>query len=59
MTDQTRVERILGVRLADDAMRKWPQSGEVIKGTARIGEVSRTSQGGESVWGAADALVVD
>ena len=36
---QTRLERILGVSLADDAVRQWPQSGEVIRGRARIGEV--------------------
>jgi hypothetical protein len=36
---QTRLERILGVPLADDAVRQWPQSGEVIRGRARIGEV--------------------
>jgi hypothetical protein len=35
----TRVERILGAPLADDAIRRWPQSGEVIRGRARIGEV--------------------
>ena len=34
----TRLERILGVPLADDAMRQWPQSGEVINGRQRIGE---------------------
>lgn len=38
-TTQTRLERILGVRLAEDAVRQWPQSGEVIDGRARIGEV--------------------
>jgi hypothetical protein len=36
---QTRLERILGVRLAEDAVRQWPQSGERIEGWARIGEV--------------------
>jgi hypothetical protein len=36
---QTRLERILGVPLADDAVRQWPQSGERIDGRARIGEV--------------------
>jgi hypothetical protein len=43
MTNQaahrTRLERILGVRLAEDAVRQWPQSGERIDGRARIGEV--------------------
>lgn len=38
-TNQTRLERVLGVPLADDAVRQWPQSGEVIRGKARIGEV--------------------
>jgi hypothetical protein len=36
---QTRLERILGVGLAEDAVRQWPQSGELIDGRARIGEV--------------------
>ncbi|HSE07249.1 MAG TPA: hypothetical protein VLB29_01175 [Nocardioidaceae bacterium] len=38
-THQTRLERILGVELAEDAVRQWPQSGEVIDGRARIDEV--------------------
>ena len=41
----TRLERILGVVLADDAMRQWPQSGEVIKGRERIGEVESHFEG--------------
>jgi hypothetical protein len=41
----TRLERILGVPLADDAMRQWPQSGEVIKGRERIGEVESHFKG--------------
>lgn len=36
---QTRLERILGVPLAEDAVRQWPQSGELLEGRARIGEV--------------------
>jgi hypothetical protein len=36
---QTRLERILGVPLAEDAVRQWPQSGERIDGRARIGDV--------------------
>ena len=36
MTDKaahkTRLERILGVPLAEDAVRQWPQSGELIRG---------------------------
>ncbi len=43
MTDKaahkTRLERILGVPLAEDAVRQWPQSGELIRGRARIDEV--------------------
>jgi hypothetical protein len=35
----TRLERVLGVPLAEDAVRQWPQSGELIDGKARIGEV--------------------
>jgi hypothetical protein len=34
-----RLERILGVPLAQDAVRQWPQSGELIRGRARIAEV--------------------
>lgn len=41
----TRLERILGVPLADDAKRQWPQSGEVINGRARIGEVESHFEG--------------
>lgn len=36
---ETRLERILGVRLAEDAVRQWPQSGELIRGRPRIAEV--------------------
>lgn len=35
----TRLERILGIPLAEDAVRQWPQSGELIRGRARIAEV--------------------
>jgi hypothetical protein len=41
----TRLERILGVPLAQDAKRQWPQSGEVIDGRARIGEVESHFEG--------------
>ena len=44
-TYDTRLERILGVPLAEDARRQWPQSGEVIEGRARIGEVESHFQG--------------
>ena len=36
---ETRLERILGVELAEDAVRQWPQSGELLRGKARISEV--------------------
>jgi hypothetical protein len=36
---QTRLERVLGVGLAEDAVRQWPQSGERIDGRARIDQV--------------------
>ena len=36
---ETRLERILGVPLAKDAVRQWPQSGEMIRGRDRISEV--------------------
>ena len=36
---ETRLERILGVELAEDAVRPWPQSGELLRGKARISEV--------------------
>lgn len=36
---QTRLERILGVPLAESAVRQWPQSGELLNGRARIAEV--------------------
>ena len=35
----TRLERILGVGLTEDAVRQWPQSGELIRGRTRIAEV--------------------
>lgn len=35
----TRLERILGSPLAEDAVRQWPQSGELLRGRARIAEV--------------------
>jgi hypothetical protein len=49
MTDrpahETRLERILGVPLAEDAKRQWPQSGEVLNGRARISEVESHFEG--------------
>jgi hypothetical protein len=49
MTDrpahETRLERILGVPLDEGAKRQWPQSGEVLNGRARIGEVESHFEG--------------
>jgi hypothetical protein len=42
---ETRVERLLGAPLADDAIRRWPQSGEILRGKARIAEVESHFQG--------------
>ncbi|MCI0573233.1 MAG: nuclear transport factor 2 family protein [Myxococcaceae bacterium] len=42
---QTRLERILGAPLAEDAVRQWPQSGEVLRGRARIAEVEAHFEG--------------
>lgn len=42
---QTRLERILGVPLADYVSRQWPQSGELIRGRARIAEVESHFEG--------------
>jgi hypothetical protein len=36
---QTRLERVLGVPLAEHAVRQWPQSAEVVEGRPRIAEV--------------------
>jgi hypothetical protein len=36
---ETRLEVILGVPLAEDAVRQWPQSGEAVPGRTRIAEV--------------------
>ena len=36
---ETRVERLLAAPLATDAIRRWPQSGEVLHGKARIAEI--------------------
>jgi hypothetical protein len=60
---QTRLERILGVPLAEDAVRQWPQSGERLDGRARIGEVEahfvglRLGVGRRQVCG--DTIVVE
>jgi len=42
---ETRVERLLGAPLDDDAVRRWPQSGEILCGKARIAEVESHFQG--------------
>ena len=67
MTDrpahETRLERILGVPLAEDAKRQWPQSGEVINGRARISEVESHFEGlrlgSAGAIGLGDTLVVE
>jgi hypothetical protein len=35
----TRFAYILGVPLADDAVREWPQMGEIVRGRDQIGTV--------------------
>jgi hypothetical protein len=42
---ETRVERVLGVPLAEHAVRQWPQSGEAVEGSARIAEVESHFEG--------------
>jgi hypothetical protein len=42
---ETRVERVLGVPLAEGAVRQWPQSGEVVNGRNRIAEVESHFEG--------------
>lgn len=42
---ETRVERLLGAPLATAAVRRWPQSGEILRGKARIAEVESHFQG--------------
>ena len=44
-THGTRLERVLGVPLADDAVRQWPQSGEMVDGRACIAEVESHFEG--------------
>lgn len=41
----TRLERVLGVPLAPDAVRQWPQSGEIVNGAQRIAEVESHFEG--------------
>ena len=36
---RTRIERLMGAPLAQDAVRRWPQSGEILRGSDRIAEV--------------------
>lgn len=45
LAHETRLERVLGVPLADRAVRQWPQSGEVVRGKARIAEVESHFEG--------------
>ncbi len=42
---ETRVERLLAAPLADEAIRRWPQSGEILRGRQRIAEVESHFQG--------------
>lgn len=42
---ETRVEKLMGAPLARDAMRHWPQSGEVVRGRDRIAEVESHFEG--------------
>src|SRR6266496_6537147 len=42
---ETRVERLVGAPLADEAIRRWPQSGEILRGRQRIAEVESHFQG--------------
>jgi hypothetical protein len=44
-THETRVERLLGAALSDDAIRRWPQSGEILRGKAKIAEAESQFQG--------------
>lgn len=44
-THEIRLERILGVPLAEEAKRQWPQSGEVLNGRERISEVESHFEG--------------
>ena len=59
----TRLERILGVGLTEDAVRQWPQSGQLIRGRTRIAEVEshfaglRLGVGGRHALG--DTVVVE
>lgn len=41
----TRLERILDMPLADDAIRQWPQSGELVRSSKRIREVESHFKG--------------
>src|SRR5262249_49482377 len=42
---QTRLERILGAPMEEDAVRQWPQSGELSGGRARTAEVESHFEG--------------
>lgn len=59
----TRLERVLGVPLAADAVRQWPQSGEAIHGRDRIAQVESHFGGlrlgvGHRIVGA-DTIIVE
>jgi len=59
----TRLERILGVQVSEDAVRQWPQSRELIRGRSRIAAVEshfvglRLAVGRRHAWG--DTVVVE
>lgn len=45
LSAQTRLERVIGVPLAEEAVRQWPQSGEKVEGRERIAEVESHFEG--------------
>ena len=60
---ETRLERILGAPLAEDAVRQWPHSGELIDGRTRIAQVESHFVGlklgvGRRTW-CGDVVVVE
>lgn len=63
VSHETRLERILGVPVADGCHRQWPQSGEVVVGRARIADVESHFEGFRLGVGRrlrlGDALVVE
>ena len=45
LSHETRLERVLGVPLAEETVRQWPQSGEAVVGRTRIAEVESHFEG--------------